>query len=92
VRTTLRWQRLMTATLQPPGLTHVQFVLLATVWWLARARQADGEHAGQPSQREVAGVRRVTGLGHPPEPDAGRFLGATTSPLWHHRYRDQHRS
>ena len=31
---TLRWQRDMTAALAPLGLTHVQFVLLATTWWL----------------------------------------------------------
>lgn len=31
---TLRWQRAMTATLAPFGLTHVQFVLLACAWWL----------------------------------------------------------
>lgn len=33
-RVTLRWQRVMTATLRPLGLTHVQFVLLASAWWL----------------------------------------------------------
>lgn len=33
-RTTLRWQRTITAALKPLGLTHVQFVLLASVWWL----------------------------------------------------------
>jgi DNA-binding MarR family transcriptional regulator len=31
---TLRWQREITAALTPLGLTHVQFVLLATAWWL----------------------------------------------------------
>jgi DNA-binding MarR family transcriptional regulator len=31
---TLRWQREITAALSPLGLTHVQFVLLATAWWL----------------------------------------------------------
>jgi DNA-binding MarR family transcriptional regulator len=31
---TLRWQRDMAAALAPLGLTHVQFVLLATTWWL----------------------------------------------------------
>ena len=47
-RATLRWQRLMTTTLRPLGLTHVQFVLLASLWWLARV-------AGEtPSQRRVA--------------------------------------
>jgi len=31
---TLRWQRDMAAALAPLSLTHVQFVLLATTWWL----------------------------------------------------------
>jgi DNA-binding MarR family transcriptional regulator len=31
---TLRWQREVAAALTPFGLTHVQFVLLASVWWL----------------------------------------------------------
>jgi DNA-binding MarR family transcriptional regulator len=30
----LRWQRAVTAALKPLGLTHVQFVLLASTWWL----------------------------------------------------------
>ncbi len=47
-RVTLRWQRLMVAALRPLGLTHVQFVLLATTWWLS-------EVAGEtPTQRRVA--------------------------------------
>jgi DNA-binding MarR family transcriptional regulator len=44
---TLRWQRDVTAVLQPLGLTHVQFVLLATAWWL-------NDHGEQPSQIELA--------------------------------------
>lgn len=44
---TLRWQRRIAATLRPLGLTHVQFVLLASVWWLATQGR-------QPSQRELA--------------------------------------
>jgi DNA-binding MarR family transcriptional regulator len=31
---TLRWQRAISAALAPLGLTHVQFVLLASTWWL----------------------------------------------------------
>lgn len=49
-RTTLRWQRAISAALRPLELTHVQFVLLATVWWLSG--QADDAEA--PSQRQVA--------------------------------------
>ncbi|MEV5721598.1 MarR family transcriptional regulator [Amycolatopsis mediterranei] len=30
---TLRWQREVVAALAPLDLTHVQFVLLATLWW-----------------------------------------------------------
>jgi DNA-binding MarR family transcriptional regulator len=45
--TTLRWQRSIAAVLAPMDLTHVQFVLLASTWWLNRA-------GGQPSQVAVA--------------------------------------
>ena len=31
---TLRWQRGIAQALQPLGLTHVQFVLLACTWWM----------------------------------------------------------
>jgi DNA-binding MarR family transcriptional regulator len=40
---TLRWQREVAAALKPLGLAHVQFVLLASTWWL-------NTHAQQPSQ------------------------------------------
>jgi DNA-binding MarR family transcriptional regulator len=43
----LRWQRVLTDVLAPMGLTHVQFVVLSTVWWLGRAGDA-------PRQGEVA--------------------------------------
>jgi DNA-binding MarR family transcriptional regulator len=33
---TLRWQRGIARALAPLGLTHVQFVLLASTWWLNR--------------------------------------------------------
>ena len=44
---TLRWQREITAALAPLGLTHVQFVLLASSWWL-------NAHGGKPNQLSVA--------------------------------------
>ena len=44
---TMRWQRAMRAALAPYGLTHVQFVLLASAWWL-------GEQGERPSQRRLA--------------------------------------
>jgi DNA-binding MarR family transcriptional regulator len=43
----MRWQRAMRAALAPHDLTHVQFVLLASAWWL-------GEPGEQPSQRRLA--------------------------------------
>ncbi len=46
-RATLRWQRTMTETLKQFGLTHVQFVLLASTWWLC-------ENDGPPRQRDLA--------------------------------------
>ncbi|KQR94003.1 MAG: winged helix-turn-helix transcriptional regulator [Microbacterium ginsengisoli] len=47
-RATLSWQRVITSTLKPLGLTHVQFVLLASAWWLTRVA---GE---RPNQRRIA--------------------------------------
>ncbi len=44
---TLRWQRTMRACLEPLGLTHVQFVLLASAYWT-------GVTSGPPTQRELA--------------------------------------
>ena len=46
-RVTLHWQRLITDALRPLNLTHVQFVLLASAWWLS-------QHGRTPSQLEVA--------------------------------------
>jgi DNA-binding MarR family transcriptional regulator len=44
---TLRWQRDMVAAPSPLDLTHVQFVLRASTWWL-------NTHREQPSQVAVA--------------------------------------
>lgn len=44
---TLRWQRVVAAALAPFDLTHVQFVLLVSVWWL----NAQGS---EPNQLAVA--------------------------------------
>jgi DNA-binding MarR family transcriptional regulator len=38
----------MVRTLRPLGLTHVQFVLLASTWWLTRVARE------QPNQRRLA--------------------------------------
>lgn len=47
-RATLHWQRRITAELKPLGLTHVQFVLLASTWWLTEVARET------PSQRRIA--------------------------------------
>jgi DNA-binding MarR family transcriptional regulator len=44
---TLRWQRLLARALAPLDLTHVQFVLLASAWWL-------NEQGTRPTQVELA--------------------------------------
>jgi DNA-binding MarR family transcriptional regulator len=44
---TLQWQRGIAAALAPLDLTHVQFVLLASTWWL-------NEHGEEPSQIALA--------------------------------------
>ena len=47
-RVTLRWKREIVAALGPLDLTHAQFVLLASAWWL-------GSHRSElPTQRAVA--------------------------------------
>lgn len=50
-RVTLRWQRQIAVALRPLQLTHVQFVLLATVWWLSEQHDSLGQ---PPNQRQVA--------------------------------------
>jgi DNA-binding MarR family transcriptional regulator len=49
---TLRWQRDVAAALAPLDLTHVQFVLLATTWWL----NTHGEDPNQLSLAQQAGT------------------------------------
>jgi DNA-binding MarR family transcriptional regulator len=44
---TLTWQRAVTAALRPLGVTHVQFVVLVSAWWLH-------EQGRDPSQVELA--------------------------------------
>ncbi|MBA3277169.1 MAG: winged helix-turn-helix transcriptional regulator [Geodermatophilaceae bacterium] len=48
---TLLWQRRIAAALRPLQLTHVQFVLLAAVWWLSDQTDTSSQ---LPSQRQVA--------------------------------------
>jgi DNA-binding MarR family transcriptional regulator len=49
---TLRWQREVVAALAPLDLTHVQFVLLASTWWLNR----DGSDPNQLTLARHAGT------------------------------------
>jgi DNA-binding MarR family transcriptional regulator len=48
----LRWQRDIAAALAPLGLTHVQFALLATTWWL----NSPGEDPNQLTLARQAGT------------------------------------
>jgi len=48
---TLRWQRAMNAALAPLDLTHPQFVVLTSAWWLGRA----GERPNQARLSEFTG-------------------------------------
>ena len=48
---TLRWQRAMAVALAPLELTHTQFVVLASAWWLNGA----GEHPSQARLSEFTG-------------------------------------
>ncbi len=85
---TLRWQRATAAALRPFGLTHVQFVLLASTWWL-------GERGDAPSQRQLAQhcgtdpmmtsqvVRTLAGKGllsREPDPSDSRIRRIRVSP------------
>jgi DNA-binding MarR family transcriptional regulator len=46
-KVSLSWQRAMSNVLKPLDLTHVQFVLLASTWWLT-------DHGGPPNQLQLA--------------------------------------
>ena len=66
-RATLAWQRRVAAALAPLDLTHVQFVLLACAWWLAREappRQADiAAQAGTDAVMTSEVIRRLESKG-----------------------------
>jgi DNA-binding MarR family transcriptional regulator len=53
--TTLRWQREVASALREVSLTHVQFLLLASTWWLGR----DGDRPNQRQVAEHAGLDQV---------------------------------
>ncbi|MGH8793128.1 MAG: MarR family winged helix-turn-helix transcriptional regulator [Stackebrandtia sp.] len=63
---TLLWQRHIAAALAPFGLTHVQFVLLASLWWLEREDHRPNQielarHAGVDVKMASQVVRRLEG-------------------------------
>jgi DNA-binding MarR family transcriptional regulator len=80
---TLRWQRLIAAALRPHDLTHVQFVLLAVLWWFVSvvgerpSQRALAEQAGTDPMMTSQVVRALErkGLVHrTPDPDDARAL------------------
>ncbi len=65
---TLAWQRAVGAALQPLGLTHVQFVLLASAWWLNRQGQVPNQlqlarQAGADVKMASQVIRKLEGKG-----------------------------
>ncbi|TVT58891.1 MarR family transcriptional regulator [Amycolatopsis rhizosphaerae] len=61
---TLAWQRAVTAALQPLGLTHAQFVLLASAWWLSEQGEVPNQlrlarHAGTDVKMTSQIVRKL---------------------------------
>jgi DNA-binding MarR family transcriptional regulator len=64
---TLAWQRAMRAALASHDLTHVQFVLLATAWWLGRSelptQQALATQAGTDTMMTSQVLRKLADRG-----------------------------
>jgi DNA-binding MarR family transcriptional regulator len=64
---TLAWQRAMRAALAPHDLTHVQFVLLATAWWLGKeelpTQQALASQAGTDTMMTSQVIRKLADRG-----------------------------
>jgi DNA-binding MarR family transcriptional regulator len=75
-RVTRRWQRELTAALKPLDLTHVQFVLLASTWWLDRPTQRElADQAGTDPMMTSQVVRTLEKRGlveRRPDPDDAR--------------------
>lgn len=53
----LRWQRAMNAALEPHGLTHMQFVMLTSIWWIGRN---ESEPPNQTELTRWVGVDKMT--------------------------------
>ncbi|MGO9077549.1 MAG: MarR family winged helix-turn-helix transcriptional regulator [Streptosporangiaceae bacterium] len=68
-RATLCWQRGIRSALAPHGLTHVQFVLLASLWWLAEhsprppSQAALAAHAGTDPMMTSQVIRKLAERG-----------------------------
>jgi DNA-binding MarR family transcriptional regulator len=65
---TLRWQRDVLAALSPLDLTHVQFVLLASTWWLNSQGQSPNQlavarHAGTDVKMTSEVLRKLEAKG-----------------------------
>ena len=75
-RVTRRWQRELTAALKPLELTHVQFVLLASAWWLERPTQRElADQAGTDpmmTSQVVRGLEKRGLIERRPDPSDGR--------------------
>jgi len=88
-RATLSWQRDIRAALAPYELTHVQFVLLASLWWLeehgtGQPIQADlAEHAGTDPMMTSQVIRKLAARGlaeRRPAPGDSRAMQLAVTP------------
>ena len=86
-RVTQRWQSVMRAAVAPHGLTHVQFVLLASLTWMQSETpitQADlAAHAGTDPMMTSQVVRALIEKGlvtRAPHPTDGRALALAATP------------
>jgi len=86
----LAWQRQIREALAPHELTHVQFVLLASLWWLGHncsqpPRQSQlAEHAGIDPMMTSQVIRKLAGRGlldRHPDPTDSRARQLTLTPL-----------
>lgn len=85
-RATNRWQAAQRAALRPHGLTHVQFVLLASLSWLDTDRPVTQKHLADHAETDVMMTSQVLrtlevrGLvRRAPHPDDGRARALTAT-------------
>ena len=86
-RVTNRWQAAQRAALQPFGLTHVQFVLTASLTWLGVdgpvTQKQLADHAGTDPMMTSQVVRTLVERGlvdRAPHPDDGRAWALSVTP------------